>query len=233
MQRLLIVASLLLGTATVPTAAQVSRITAPGTEATLARSIDPLTRASVLGELAQRTMGDDDIEVRAWTIRWQPQGIALRREHGEWRAWLMHGDICGTVVPISVYDTVSAATRERYFAEARPNCGKPPRNTESRVGSFAYLGFDTLLVTELPKSPAIENAWRTAVDSGLLALPLDAPRQLRLDGMSYVIEVRHGREYRVSMIPHLQTPDLEAHWRVQAVFAALASAVTADALLTH
>jgi hypothetical protein len=127
---------------------------------------------------------------------------------------------------------VSAATRERYFAEARPNCGKPPKAEPTRVGNFAHLGFDTLLVTELPNAVAIEHAWRTAVDSGLLVLPLEVPGDHpRIDGSGYTIEVRRGNEYRVSQIQRIDPPPGEAHRRVHAVFSALASAITEDAQL--
>ncbi|MFL5608756.1 MAG: hypothetical protein ACJ8AD_20035 [Gemmatimonadaceae bacterium] len=231
MQRLLKVASLLLATATIPAAAQVTRIASARGEGSLSY-LNHFTRASELGELEKRPMGADDIEARAWITQWMPQGVALRRENGQWRAWYMRGVSCGVTLPTAVYDTVSAATRERYLAEARPNCGKPPKAEPTRVGNYAYLGFDTLLVTELSNAVAIEHAWRTAVDSGLLMLPLEVPGDYpTIDGSRYVIEVRRGNEYRVSTIKHTNPPRDEAHRRVQAVFSALASAITEDAQL--
>jgi hypothetical protein len=42
-----------------------------------------------------------------------------------------------------------------------------------------------------------------------------------LDGSTYLVEVRRGKEYRAAAIERLETPEVEADAQIKAVYAAL------------
>ena len=179
-------------------------------------------RTSSLGDLQERAFAPEDIEVRAWGGYGigGTSAIVARREAGNWRAWSAEFVGCNISVATSIADTASAETRKGFIAAARKNCYSSIGDT--RRGAVMYLS-DSVEVTPLPaSSAAIDSAWNDAVNAGLLALPASVPRTwTMLDGVTYLLEVRRGREYRASMIESLDTPEVEADRQVKVVFAAL------------
>lgn len=185
---------------------------------------------SVLGDLRQRPADAHFLEVRAWGGYGVTGtgGVVLRREAGKWRAWSIRVQPCDAVIPISVGDTASSTTEAYYVAKARKDCDAARYDT--RNGVQMMLRADTLIVTELPVTAKCEAAWRQAVTDGLLVLPPRVPRQwIMMDGFTYVIEVRHGEEYRASVIEYAKPPETAADRQVQAVYAALMGILPAAA----
>lgn len=179
-------------------------------------------RPSPLGDLQERASGPTDFEVRMWSGYGITRtfGIVLRREAGAWRAWVAHVQSCGITVPLSVGDTASASTRAAFRHEARKNCGA----IMGDVGRGGMVfNVDTLALIPLDAtSDDIESVWNAAARAGLFFLPPKVPRKsMMMDGTTYVVEVRRGREYRASVIAHVRPPEVEADSQVQRVFEAL------------
>lgn len=182
------------------------------------------SRASSLGDLQERAFAPDDIEVRAWGGFGigGSSAIIARKEGGIWRAWSAKNVGCSISVAASVADTASADTRTGFIAAARKNCGSSVGTPRPGEGSVLFMS-DSVEVTPLAaSSAAIDSAWNAAVSAGMLTLPPSVPRTWRMmDGVTYVLEVRIGNEYRAAAIEHLETPEVEADAQIKAVYGAL------------
>ena len=108
----------------------------------------------------------------------------------------------------------------RFVAEARRNCGASAIDVApgSRV-----IAAETLLVQRLDVSEAnIEAAWKDAESSGVLELPGRVKRRSpRDDGLTYLIELRRGNEYRAAEIEDLERPEVKADSQVKRVHSAV------------
>jgi hypothetical protein len=68
----------------------------------------------------------------------------------------------------------------------------------------------------------VDAAWRDALTAGALELPGRVKRNRTIDeGLTYLIELRRGDEYRASEIEHLERPEVKADSQVQQVYAAV------------
>lgn len=190
------------------------------------------SRASSLGDLRELRTTSDHLELRVWGGfgLGATQGVVLRRAGGQWSAFLARVRRCEIQIPISVSDTASRATVQRYVAEARRQCGTPL----GEVGAGArIITADTLAVERLdvPDS-SIDNAWTVALRAGVSQLPGHVRRTVATStDFTYVVELRRGTEYRASQIEHLERPETEADRQVQAVYAAIAGVLPPERLV--
>lgn len=201
--------------------AQVKIESAPPEISLLNMFVRKWSAASPLGELRTRIIDDQDIEVRAWGgFGLTGTGATiLRRTAGRWQAWRAIRHKCLLEVPVVGADTLTDEEIARYKVQARAQCDAPrPRLDASRT-----IIADTLAIVPVSVDAAsIENAWKKAVDAGLLSLPgSPASKRMMLDGFTYVIELRIGRTYRAMEFQHIQPPENETDAQIQRVFAAL------------
>ncbi len=181
--------------------------------------------SSPLGELKNLALDHDDREVRLWIGYglFGTQGTILRRVGGKWTGWRAKVIRCNVVVPLAIADTLSKAAEMAYEVQARTHCGEPTAS-EGRV-----FEVDTLQLTGITPPDDIETLWLTAERRGLMTLPPKIPRDwVMLDGTTYVLEVRKGREYRASVIEQRIPPESEPDQRIQAVAAVFENALTPD-----
>lgn len=180
-------------------------------------------RASKLGDLRELSAGSDFLELRVWggfTLTTATQAVVLRRSGGRWSAFLARVLRCEIQIPISVGDTASRATMERYTLEARRHCGVAVAN----VGPGAQIvTTDSLVVDSLDvPGPTVEGAWQAADRAGVSDLPPQVERNQALDDpFTYVVELRRGNEYRASAIAHVEPDEVDADRRVKAVYLAV------------
>jgi hypothetical protein len=181
------------------------------------------TRGSLLGDLRALDTGSDYLELRVWggfTLTTRTQSVVLRRTGGRWSAFLARVLRCESQIPVSVGDTASHETMQRYIADARHHCAGPVTN----VGpGTQIITTDSLLVQQLDVPDSlIESAWTAAVHAGVLDLPARVDRQRALDDpFTYVVELRRGREYRASAIEHVEPDETGADRQIKAVYAAV------------
>jgi hypothetical protein len=181
------------------------------------------SRASSLGDLRELRTDADYRERRIWlgfTFTTETQGVIVRRAHNRWSAFFARVMRCEIQIPMTVGDTASRATMDRYTAQARQHCGT--RGPDVTPGA-QVITTDTLLVAplNLPDS-TIEAAWRDADRAGVSQLPPRVARSTTLDDVAtFVIELRNGNEYRASAIEQMEHPETEADQRVKDVYAAV------------
>jgi hypothetical protein len=114
-------------------------------------------------------------------------------------------------LPIPVGDTITPAALASYREHARKTCGDPTRDTLPAATIFMA---DTVALYSLAQGD-YESYWQELKREGLLELPPEVPRNwMMVDGHSYVVEVRRGGDYRVSVIEHT-TPETRADTVVQ------------------
>lgn len=180
------------------------------------------SRASTLGDLREARTRSDHLELRVWRGFGpsETRSVILRRTNGRWSASLARVIRCEIQISRSVGDTASGTTMRRYVAEARRNCGASV--VDVRAGS-QIIAADTLVVQEIDApETTIEAAWNDALSAGLLELPVRVKRERAIDdGMTYVVELRRGDEYRAAEIEHLEHPEVKADSLVKRVHAAV------------
>ncbi|MGH7618353.1 MAG: hypothetical protein ACREPM_14110, partial [Gemmatimonadaceae bacterium] len=199
-----------------------ARVVSAPTEPSLLNLTASWARASMLGDLRELRRRGDDLELRVWRGYGlaETQAIVVRRTDGHWSAFLARVIRCEMQIPKSVRDTASPATMRGFVAETRRHCG----TSVSEVSAGArILTTDTLVVQRLDASQSdIETAWKAALDAGVVQLPGRVKRSgTRDDGITYVIELRRGDEYRAAEIEHVEPPEVEADSQVQQVYAAV------------
>ena len=188
-------------------------------------SLLPLTRgwsrASSLGDLREAKTGLDHLELRVWAgyDTSTTQAIVVRRAGGRWSAFVARVLRCELQIPLAVGDTASPRTMQSFVAEARRHCGVPVTNAGAGV---RIITADTVVVAQLalPDS-SIEQAWTAAVQAGALEMHGRVRHASPGDGLTYVVEVRRGSEYRASEIERTDPPETEADRQLQRVYAAL------------
>jgi len=190
------------------------------------------SRESTLGDLRVLKVRRDYLEVRVWGGYGltETRGIVLRRDGGQWHAWLAHVVRCSIQIPIPVGDTASASTVRGYMNDARKKCDTSEGDV--RPGARIFTA-DTLVVEQLETSGSVvESAWEDAVSAGLLQLPGRVKRTwMMLDGFTYVVEVRRGDEYRASEIEHVDRAETAADTQVKGVYAAVSRVLRADQVI--
>jgi hypothetical protein len=178
-------------------------------------------KESALGDARALNLGQDDIELRVWGGYGlsATRGVIIRRNHGVWLGWAAEVHRCAVAVPIPVGDTASEATAAAFRERARRECGREFPDT---LGAASIFTTDTLGLRQLRDVRALATAWESAVNAGVLTLPPEInPRRISLDGFGYVVEVRNAREYRASVIQHVERAETEADRQVQAVYRAV------------
>lgn len=213
-------------------AAQARVLSAPP-EPSLLNIVRQWSRASGLGDLREVRAGPGYLELRVWggfALATRTQGVVLRRADGRWSAFLAQVMRCEIQIPKEVGDTATRATMDRYQAEARRQCGTPL--TDVGPGAFIVTA-ESLLVERVGAADSlVEQAWTAGVRAGALGLPPRVERSLvRDDAFMYVVEVRSGRDYRASVIEHVEPPEGEADRRVREVFAAVSRVLPPEQLL--
>lgn len=210
--------------------AQATVVSAP-TEPSLLNLTREWSRESTLGDLRALQVRPGYLEVRVWGgfSLAETRVIVLRRDSGQWRAWLARVARCFIQIPLSVGDTASAATVRGYMAEARKKCG----SSEADVPGRRIITADTLIVEQLDASGSVvDSAWQAAVAAGLFQLPGRVTRTgTTLDAFTYVVEVRRGDEYRASEIEHVDRAETAADTQVKRVYAALSGVLRADQII--
>lgn len=159
------------------------------------------SRESSLGDLRDLKTEPDRLELRVWGGYGLAgtQGVVLRREHGQWSAYLARVMRCAMQIPLAVGDTASRTTMQRYRTEARRECNAP--REDAIGGARMVITSDTLAIAQLPvPDSTVANAWTAAVRAGALRLPPEVAGAAGLDGFAYVVELRRGNEYRASAI---------------------------------
>lgn len=216
---LLVVAAIVL--VSQPSAGQARVVSAPA-EPSLLNLTTSWSRASVLGDLRELRTRSDHLELRVWRGYGasETQAIVLRRMDGHWSASLARVVRCEIQIPTSVGDTASQATMRGYVAEARRRCGTSVVDVSAGA---RILATDTLVVQPLEASASdVEMAWSDAVAAGVIQLPGRVKRSRIVDeGMTYLIELRRGDEYRAAEIEHLERPEVKADSQAQQVYAAV------------
>jgi hypothetical protein len=179
-------------------------------------------RASSLGDLRDLRVRPDYLELRVWHGYGlsETQAIVVRRTDGHWSASLARVIRCEIEIPRPVGDTASATTMRRFVAEARRNCGK---SLVDLTAGSRVIAADTLVVQQLDVPEAdVEAAWKDAQSAGVLQLPGRVKRtSTRDDGLTFVIELRRGDEYRAAEIEDLDRPEVEADSQVKKIHAAV------------
>jgi hypothetical protein len=179
-------------------------------------------RASMLGDLRDLRVQRDHIELRVWHGYGssETQAIVLRRADAHWSAFLARVIRCEIQIPAAAYDTASAVTMRSFVAEAKRNCGRSV--TDVSAGS-RIIAADTLVVERIDVPEAeIEKAWADAQQAGVLQLPSRVKRAMtRDDGVTYVIELRRGDEYRASEIEHVEPAEVDVDSQIKRLYAAL------------
>ena len=199
-----------------------ARVVSAPAEPSLLNLTTAWSRASTLGDLRELRARSDYLELRVWRGYGlsETQAVVVRRTDGRWSASLARVIRCEIQIPRSVGDTASQTTMRRYVAEARRKCGTPVAD----VGAGArIITADTLVVQQLdvPESE-METAWKDALGAGVLQLPGRVKRTWTMDdGITYLIELRRGDEYRAAEIEHLERPEVEADTQVKQVYAAV------------
>lgn len=180
------------------------------------------SRASTLGDLRELRTGSDHLELRVWRGYGpsETRAVVLRRADGHWAASLARVIRCEIQIPRSVGDTAKAATMRQYVAEARRNCGTSV--VDVSAGS-QIIAADTLVVQPLDLQESdIDAAWKDVLSAGALELPGRIKRARTIDdGLTYLIELRRGNEYRAAEIEHLERPEVKADSQVQQIYAAV------------
>ena len=191
------------------------------------------SRASSLGDLRELRAGPGHLELRVWGgygLTTRTQGVVLRRNAGQWSAFLAQIIRCEIQVSKEVLDTASRVTMQGYVAEARRQCGTPLKD----VGPGArIITADTVVVERLSVPDSIiENAWTAAVRAGVFQLPgrIDRNRAIE-DGFAYVVELRSGSDYRASAIEHVEPSETEDDRHMKDVYAAVSRVLKPEQLL--
>ena len=179
-------------------------------------------RSSILRDLRELRTRSDYLELRVWRGfgASETQAIVLRRTDGHWSAILGRVIRCEIQIPKSVGDTASTTTMRHYVAEARRQCGTSVADVSA--GS-RIITADTLDVQQLevPESE-IEAVWKDALGAGVLQLPGRVKRSGTVDdGITYVIELRRGDEYRAAEIEELERPEIEVDTQAKQIYAAV------------
>jgi hypothetical protein len=171
--------------------------------------------------LREAKTGSDHLELRAWAgyDTSTTQAIVVRRSAGRWSAFVARVLRCEMQIPLAVGDTASSRTMQQLVAETRRHCGKAAEN----VGAgMRIITADTVFVAPLSIADStIEKTWTTAVQAGALDLPGRVTHASPGSGLTYVVEVRRGSEYRASEIERVEPPETEADRQVQRIYAAL------------
>jgi hypothetical protein len=199
-----------------------ARVVSAPSEPSLLNLTGGWARASTLGDLRDLRVRSDFLELRVWRGYGpaETQAIVLRRADGHWSASLARVIRCEMQIPTRVGDTASAMTMKQLVAQTRRNCGQSVID----VGAGSrIIAADTLVVERIDASePDIEAAWKEAERAGVLQLPARVKRTQLLDeGITYLIELRRGDEYRASEIEHRERPEVEADAQVKQVYAAV------------
>src|SRR4051812_16306727 len=204
-----------------PLFAQARVVSAPS-EPSLLNLTSAWARASSLGDLREMRTRSDHLELRVWRGfgASETRTVVLRRADGRWSASLARVIRCEIQIPRSVGDTAKAATMRHYVAEARRNCGASV--VDVGAGS-QIIAADTLVVQTLDvQESEIDAAWKEALRAGVLELPGRVKRDRTVDeGLTYVVEIRQGNEYRAAEIEHLERPEVKADLQMQQVYAAV------------
>ncbi|HEY6825762.1 MAG TPA: hypothetical protein VI259_02825 [Gemmatimonadaceae bacterium] len=199
-----------------------ARVVSAPPEPSLLNLTGSWSRASTLGDLRALKAPPDFLELRVWRGfgLTETEAVVLRRSNGSWSAFQARVIRCEIQIPIPVGDTASQATLRQYVAEARRHCGTSIGDV--RAGA-RIITADTLAVAGLNVGGAeIEEAWKRAVAAGALQLPTRPKNALpMLDGLTYVIEVRRGDEYRASQIEDLAKSEEEAVRSAKDIYAAV------------
>lgn len=206
-----------------------ARVVSEPPEPSLLNITSGWVRASTLGDLRELRTPSDYIELRVWGGYGfgATQGVVLRRAAGRWSAFLARVRRCAIQVPISVGDTASATTMQRYVAQARRQCD----TALGEVGAgVRIITADTLAVDTLSSADTlIANAWAAAVRAGVLRLPGHvARRTVPSSDFTYVVELRQGAEYRASQIEYVEPPETDTDRQVQEIYAAVSSLLPPD-----
>jgi hypothetical protein len=179
-------------------------------------------RASILGDLRELRTQSDHRELRVWRGygATETRAVVLRHAGGHWSASLARVIRCEIQIPRSVGDTAKAATMRLYVAEARRNCGTSV--VDVSAGS-QIIAADTLVVQPLDVSELeIDAVWKDALGAGALELPGRVKRDRAVDeGMTYLVELRRGNEYRAAEIEHLERPATKADSQVKQIYMAV------------
>jgi hypothetical protein len=199
-----------------------ARVVSAPAEPSLLNLTRTWSRASTLGDLRELRTRSDHLELRVWRGYGlsETQAVVLRRNDGHWSASLARVIRCEIQISKSVADTASQTTMRHYVVEARRKCG----TSVTDVGAGArIITTDTLVVQQLDVPGAeIETAWKDALSAGVAQLPGRVKRSWTIDdGVTYVIELRRGDEYRAAEIEHLERPEVEADTQVKQIYAAV------------
>ena len=199
-----------------------ARVVSAPAEPSLLNLTGSWARASSLGDLREMRTRSDHLELRVWRGfgASETRAVVLRRADGHWSASLARVIRCEIQIPRSVGDTAKAATMRQYVAEARRNCGASV--VDVSAGS-QIIAADTLVVQTLDvQESEIDAVWKEVLDAGALELPGRVKRDRAIDeGLTYLVEVRRGNDYRGAEIEHLERPEVKADSQVQRVYAAV------------
>jgi hypothetical protein len=207
-----------------------ARVSSEPPEPSLLNLTRQWSRASILGDLRELKTASNYLELRVWAgygLTMTTQAVVIRREASHWSAFLARVLRCEMKIPRSVGDTASRATMQQYVAEARRHCGESVKD----VGAgMQILATDSLLVDRLSLPDSlIESSWNAALRAGVADLPTRVKRNWVMDdGLTYVVELRRGNDYRASSIEHVERPESDADRKVQAVFSILSQLLSPE-----
>jgi hypothetical protein len=196
---------LLFGALCVGTQARAQARAAPSSDLPLS-PLETLVRESELGDIRERPMKGDDVELRVWRsggfAGMGENGVIIRRKNGRWYGWRARAEPC---------------TKEMA------NTDPPPRHCSTAEPPTApAFGAGVLVTEEIQPPSAIRDAWAVAVRHHVHTLPRTVQGQyLRKDGFSSLIQLRRGSEYRYTWTDDLDSPRTSEERRASAIVTAL------------
>lgn len=165
-------------------------------------------------DLRMKKFGEDDIEIRLWVgygLGRTTAGI-ISRTNGDWKFISLNVD----EYQISASDSLAKADGNLPPDILGKMGGRCTIGIARHMGSGKKAGIvvGTTYNLDCPHiyqrvdqdSSRLNQLWENLKEAGILDLPPD-DNILMLDGQTYLIELRHGLNYRASIFRH--PPDLE------------------------
>lgn len=171
------------------------------------------SEASALGDLRFSMLGADDLEFRFWAGYGLSgtRGLVLRRVAGEWEAYAAEVASCDLLLPPDF--VITDQNKPELREKARSECGKIQDRSEGKLFSF-----DTVAVRSIPAPNDIAETCSDLKQLGVESLPGRLIRRYEmLDGHTYVMELRSGDRYSVSVIEHWEPARVQADQTIQAI----------------
>ena len=158
---------------------------------------------SPLGDLRTGAWPATAVELRLWSgfglggVR----GLIVRRSSaGVWTA----ADAIAGACAVTITDSSELAPARLTALRARIRVRCPVDS----IKAGWLVRYDSIAVVARESSPTSDALWNELIAGGLEGLPASIPRAwTMLDGHTWVLELRRGQDYRVSVIEAVDQPE--------------------------